>query len=1096
MAGFNTSGLTRKGAKKPGQRRVVAAGGSASNDRPLQRFGTGIGSVSRPAVAKATGGKRPRSAGSGGGGNVAAAIAALGGLDGPATYGGIHSKSQAKALPRPQGTSVDLLDVEPLPALDGSDPSAEGARGDREAQPAHELTVEHTPVSFPFAPYPIQLDYMGKLISAFKRNELAMLESPTGTGKTLCLLSAANGYRQTFGEALTYLRGVEHLKTVTRQKHFASLMREGGAKQALVKFMMSDKRLMTAVQQGIRGAVMRYDSANRQLEGQNATTHEMHPPVVWYLSRTHKQLENVAVTLQELSKQQMVTNPVVILASRKHVCLSQGCRTKNRAGLSWRVACRQVCEENRCPYNRMGTNYDGIAAQYSKYISTRVRKGQGTHTQAEFVKYANDQKVCPYYLARAVLQTRPSFVLAPFNYLMSPQIRLDADDTLHRSIVLVDEGHNIAGVCKDAMTVEVHMGQLHMCVVELHELSEGIDAQNEANEVKEQHRAALFPEKVGQGKSALNASADTLPEEEPLTVDQVDMVRKMVQALLVVIEPLVGKDIPMPGPDFHTQYVGQIPAQSFMLGVGYLDKAAQDVIKTKKSGQCACDSVADFFRGMLAVTGGWDDMGVMVERQQSTSMRRSADSNDDILKLWCYEPKRGFTRLLEKTPGTVAITSGTLAPIELSAAEFGCKFPQMLSNPHVIKKEQLFACRMPQINGTPLNSSFKSRSDPNYLRAVGALLTTVAQAVPEGVLVFFPSFGLLRSICDSLETNGAMDQIKRVKKVYIDTRSGKEENTALPDYMAHAKDGAMLMSVCRASSSEGVDFRDEACRGVVILGVPFPNARAPIVSASRRYLDNRHLADKRKGVRSLSGAEWYTLEAYRAVNQALGRVIRHKDDYGCCILADERFGGTMPNIAQWIRETVRPVEPASLGMQLTRFFAEQSGGVHSSTAFTGVGATRRQGPGLGMSGMTSGRGGMDSNPKRRPQGGRASSTRSGTKPQGPMDLLLGGVLNAAPGLSDRPSRNRNPSSYETEAELFEEIRRVLPKQRWKLFKLHMMNLGKADETGDMDQFKGCSKLLAMQVFVHPSARPLADRFAHFKLRHQKAAHTIFLQSLR
>ena len=39
----------------------------------------------------------------------------------------------------------------------------------------------------------------------------------------------------------------------------------------------------------------------------------------------------------------------------------------------------------------------------------------------------------------------------------------------------------------------------------------------------------------------------------------------------------------------------------------------------------------------------------------------------------------------------------------------------------------------------------------------------------------------------------------------------------------------------------------------------------------------------------LSGQEWYTQQATRAVNQAMGRVIRHRHDYGAIILADERF---------------------------------------------------------------------------------------------------------------------------------------------------------------------------------------------------------------
>lgn len=39
----------------------------------------------------------------------------------------------------------------------------------------------------------------------------------------------------------------------------------------------------------------------------------------------------------------------------------------------------------------------------------------------------------------------------------------------------------------------------------------------------------------------------------------------------------------------------------------------------------------------------------------------------------------------------------------------------------------------------------------------------------------------------------------------------------------------------------------------------------------------------------LSGQEWYRQQAFRAVNQAIGRVIRHKEDFGAIFLCDQRL---------------------------------------------------------------------------------------------------------------------------------------------------------------------------------------------------------------
>ena len=45
----------------------------------------------------------------------------------------------------------------------------------------------------------------------------------------------------------------------------------------------------------------------------------------------------------------------------------------------------------------------------------------------------------------------------------------------------------------------------------------------------------------------------------------------------------------------------------------------------------------------------------------------------------------------------------------------------------------------------------------------------------------------------------------------------------------------------------------------------------------------------------------------RAVNQAVGRVIRHRNDYGAVLLADERFGfgSVQSQLSVWIRPHIQ-----------------------------------------------------------------------------------------------------------------------------------------------------------------------------------------------
>lgn len=50
------------------------------------------------------------------------------------------------------------------------------------------------PIYFPYEPYPLQIAYMEKVIETLDGGHNALLQSPTGTGKTLCLLCSCIGW--------------------------------------------------------------------------------------------------------------------------------------------------------------------------------------------------------------------------------------------------------------------------------------------------------------------------------------------------------------------------------------------------------------------------------------------------------------------------------------------------------------------------------------------------------------------------------------------------------------------------------------------------------------------------------------------------------------------------------------------------------------------------------------------------------------------------------------------------------------------------------------------------------------------------------------
>ena len=55
--------------------------------------------------------------------------------------------------------------------------------------PPTKINVRHVNIEFPFVPYDVQLSYTERVTQSLQEGKNALLESPTGTGKTLCLVS-------------------------------------------------------------------------------------------------------------------------------------------------------------------------------------------------------------------------------------------------------------------------------------------------------------------------------------------------------------------------------------------------------------------------------------------------------------------------------------------------------------------------------------------------------------------------------------------------------------------------------------------------------------------------------------------------------------------------------------------------------------------------------------------------------------------------------------------------------------------------------------------------------------------------------------------
>ncbi len=81
---------------------------------------------------------------------------------------------------------------------------------------------------------------------------------------------------------------------------------------------------------------------------------------------------------------------------------------------------------------------------------------------------------------------------------------------------------------------------------------------------------------------------------------------------------------------------------------------------------------------------------------------------------------------------------------------------------------------------------------------------------------------------------------------------------------------------------------------MIAVGVPYPNVTDARVAAQRDYYTDG----------GADGDEWYATNAFYALNQALGRVVRHKDDFGAVVLLDARYAkpDNRARISRWARD--------------------------------------------------------------------------------------------------------------------------------------------------------------------------------------------------
>jgi len=225
---------------------------------------------------------------------------------------------------------------------------------------------------------------LGRIIKALQQSKNCLLESPTGTGKTLTLLCAVLSWQQ---------KEIEQNRMLT----------------------LND----------------------------NSTESTKQTPIsrIFYCTRTHKQLEQVAKQLNTTIYKDKIR--MTLLSSRDNYCIhpivSKG-PNKNHE-------CVKLTRPDQQKFGQHGFKsecgfYERLKGKVaSDFFRTSVSKQIPRVFDIEqFTEYCQTtHALCPYYTSRLLIND-VQIILCPYNYLIDPRIRNSMQLSVNNSIIIIDEG--------------------------------------------------------------------------------------------------------------------------------------------------------------------------------------------------------------------------------------------------------------------------------------------------------------------------------------------------------------------------------------------------------------------------------------------------------------------------------------------------------------------------------------------------------------------------------------------------------------------------------------------------------------------------------
>ncbi|XP_049928608.1 ATP-dependent DNA helicase DDX11 [Epinephelus moara] len=664
---------------------------------------------------------------------------------------------------------------------------------------------------------------------------------------------------------------------------------------------------------------------------------EEHVTKIYYCSRTHSQLAQFVHEVQKSPFSKDIS--LVTLGSRQNLCINEEVR---RLGSIQRINDRCIemqKNEHEKPHQEEGAKRKRGPAKsvcpYHKSSAMQQMRDEilGTvHDIEQMLKQGRETHACPYYTTRLAVPPAQLVVL-PYQMLLHEATRKAAGVQLQGQVVIIDEAHNLSDTLSCIHSAELTGAQLCRAHSQLTQYADRYKSRLKAKNLMYIKQILFVIEglvkvlggKVGQNpqSQAIQTGTEMLTINNFLFKAQIDNInlfklqkyfeKSMISRKLSgFVEKYAGS-----GVSVHIQsssnkenrrteglnrYLQTLQSNQSTAPVSSADQQGSEAEKALSTSPMM--QVEGFF---MALTNSNTDGRVVVHRQGTLS--------ESSVKFLLLNPAVHFAQVLKQCRAVI-IAGGTMQPVSdfkqelLFSAGVGEERITEFSCGHVIPPENilpLVLCSGP--SGQELDFTFQNRDSPRMMDETGRILSNICNVVPGGVVCFFPSYEYSRRIISHWEASGALTRLANKKKIFQEPKKANQVEQVLSEFSrciqrsavdSSGLTGALLFSVVGGKMSEGINFSDDLGRCVVMVGMPYPNIKSPELQEKMSYLD-KHLPHS--GGRSPGQALIENL-CMKAVNQSIGRAIRHRGDYSSIVLCDRRYSrpATLAKLPTWIKD--------------------------------------------------------------------------------------------------------------------------------------------------------------------------------------------------